>query len=186
MQFLVGLGNPGRKYLDTKHNVGFWVLDRFAEKRSLAFQAGKGDYLFAKKDDLLCLKPTSYMNNSGEPLSHAIQFFKAKHEDILVIYDDIDLQFGNIKFRKGGGSGGHRGIESIIYQLRSKDFNRLRIGIATDEEMRPSEQYVLTPFNKKDEVLKNEIIDKACDGIEYFLTYELTETMNQFNKKRKG
>ncbi|MDP6853846.1 MAG: aminoacyl-tRNA hydrolase [Candidatus Marinimicrobia bacterium] len=185
MQFLVGLGNPGGKYSETKHNFGFWVLDQFTQNRSLTFEAGKGDYLFVKKDNLLCLKPTSYMNNSGVPLFEAMQFFKATPEDVLVIYDDIDLPLGNIRFRKGGGSGGHKGIESIIYQLRSEDFNRLRIGIATDEEMRPAERYVLTPFNSKDKVLKNEIIDKACDGIDYFLTHEFKETMNQFNEKNK-
>ncbi len=185
MQFLVGLGNPGRKYSVTKHNFGFWVLDRFAENRSLTFQAGKGDYLLAKKDDLLCMKPTSFMNNSGVPLFEAMQFFKAQPEDILVIYDDLDLPLGSLRFRKGGGSGGHKGIESIIYQLRSEDFNRLRIGIATEDEMRPAEKYVLTPFGNEQKEIVNEMIEKACEGIEYFLSHEIKKTMNKFNEKTK-
>ena len=188
MKILVGLGNPGRKYSDTKHNFGFRVLDLFAEKRSLIFQAGKGDYLLAKKDNLVCIKPTSFMNNSGMPVLEVKQFFKVEPEDFLVIYDDIDLPLGTIRFRKEGGTGGHKGIESIIYQLRSESFNRLRIGIATDEEMRPSERYVLSPFAKHH---KNEIeltIEKTCEGIDYYLSHDIKKTMNQFNEQtnRKG
>lgn len=188
MKILVGLGNPGRKYFKTKHNFGFRVLDRFAEKRSLIFQAGKGDYLLAKTGNLVCIKPTSFMNNSGIPVLNVKQFFKVEPEDFLVIFDDIDLPLGTIRFRKEGGTGGHKGIESIIYQLRSESFNRLRIGIATDEEMRPSERYVLSPFAKQYE---NEIeltIEKACEGIDYYLSHDIKETMNQYNEKtnRKG
>ena len=188
MKILVGLGNPGRQYSDTKHNFGFWVLDRYTEKKSLTFQAGKGDYILAKKESMLCIKPTSFMNNSGTPLLEVMNFFKGETENILVIYDDIDLPLGTMRFRKGGGAGGHKGIESIIYQLRSENFNRLRIGIATDDEMRPAERYVLAPFHKKNEELKNEMIEKACDGVDYFLSYELKETMNKFNEKsnKKG
>ena len=91
MTVLVGLGNPGSDYSDTKHNFGFWVVDRFVEKKSLTFQAGRGDYLYAKKEDLICVKPTSYMNNSGISVADIKQFFKVMTEDLLVIYDDIDL-----------------------------------------------------------------------------------------------
>ena len=94
MNILVGLGNPGRNYSDTKHNFGFCVLNRFAEKRSLTFQAGKGDYLLAKKGDLICVKPTSFMNNSGMPVLDVKQFFKVEPEQFLVVYDDIDLPLG--------------------------------------------------------------------------------------------
>jgi len=92
---------------------------------------------------------------------------------------------GNLRFRKGGGSGGHKGIESIIYHLKSENFIRLRIGIATDDETGSLAQFVLTPFDNENELLKNETIDRACNGIEYFLTHELQDTMNQFNEKNK-
>ena len=186
MKILVGLGNPGRKYSDTKHNFGFWVLDRFIEKRSLSFQAGKGDYLLAKKSELVCVKPTTFMNNSGVSLLDVKQFFEAESKNILVVYDDIDLPLGTLRFRNGGGTGGHKGIESIIYQLQSEDFNRLRIGIATDNEMRPSERYVLSPFQKGEEKIKNEMIEKACEGINYYLSHDIKETMNKFNEKQAG
>ena len=188
MTILVGLGNPGRNYSDTKHNFGFWVLDQFAQKRSLTFQAGKGDYLLAKRGNLVCIKPTSFMNNSGIPVLDVKQFFKAEPQDFMVIYDDIDLPLGTIRFRDSGGAGGHKGIESIIYHLRSEKFNRLRIGIATDDEMKPSERYVLSPFHHQHKEDINRMIEKACDGIDYFLTNELKETMNKFNEKtnKKG
>ena len=185
MNILVGLGNPGRKYSDTKHNFGFWVLNRFAEKRSLTFQAGKGDYLLAKKGDLICVKPTSFMNNSGMPVLDVKQFFKVEPEQFLVVYDDIDLPLGTIRFRDGGGTGGHKGIESIIYQAQNEKFNRLRIGIATDDDMRPAERYVLSPFRDEQKESVNEMIEKACEGIEYYLSHDIKETMNQFNEKTK-
>jgi len=185
MNILVGLGNPGRNYSDTKHNFGFWVLNRFAEKRSLTFQAGKGDYLLAKKGSLICVKPTSFMNNSGMPVLDVKQFFKVEPEQFLVVYDDIDLPLGTIRFRDGGGTGGHKGIESIIYQAQNEKFNRLRIGIATDDDMRPAERYVLSPFRNEQKESVNEIIEKACEGIEYYLSHDIKETMNQFNEKTK-
>ena len=185
MNILVGLGNPGRKYSDTKHNFGFWVLNRFAEKRSLTFQAGKGDYLLAKKGDLICIKPTSFMNNSGIPVLDVKQFFKVESQQFLVVYDDIDLPLGTLRFRNGGGTGGHKGIESIIYQTQSENFNRLRIGIATEDDMRPAERYVLSPFRPGQKENVNEMIEKASEGIEYYLSHDIKETMNKFNKKIK-
>ena len=185
MTILVGLGNPGRTYSDTKHNFGFWVLDRFAEKKSLIFQAGKGDYILAKKGNLICVKPTAFMNNSGRAVLDVKQFFKVEPENFMVIYDDIDLPLGTIRFRDNGGAGGHKGIESIIYHLRSENFNRLRIGIATNDEMRPAEKFVLSPFEEDKKELVNEMINNACEGIEFFLTHEMNETMNQFNEKNK-
>jgi len=184
MNILVGLGNPGRKYSDTKHNFGFWAIDRFAEKNSLTFQAGKGDYLLTKREKLVCVKPTTFMNASGTALLDVKQFFKVEPENILVVYDDIDLPLGILRFRQSGGTGGHKGLESIIYQLQSEDFNRMRIGIATEDDMKPSERYVLSPFKKHDEKIKNEMIEKACDGIDYYLSHDIKKTMNKFNEKQ--
>ena len=182
MTVLVGLGNPGRNYSDTKHNFGFWVLDKFAEKRSLKFQAGKGDYLLVKSNDIALVKPTTYMNNSGMAVVDYCRYFQNTPEELLVVYDDIDLPLGTLRFKPSGGSGGHKGMESIIYQLESEDFNRLRIGISAENEMGPSERYVLSPFPKDWKEKINEMIEKACDGIDYFLTHDMKETMNKFNE----
>ena len=182
MNILVGLGNPGSKYINTKHNFGFWVIDHFAKKKSLLFKAGKGDYLIAKKENLLCIKPTTFMNNSGIALLDVKKKFEAKLKNILIIYDDIDLNLGTLRYRKSGGTGGHKGIESIIYCLKSEKFNRLKIGIATNENLRPSEKFVLSPFNKKkDENLKDEMIKKACESIDYYLLHQIEQTMNKYN-----
>ena len=182
MTVLVGLGNPGRNYSDTKHNFGFWVLDKFAEKRSLKFQAGKGDYLLVKSNDIVLVKPTTYMNNSGMAVADYCRYFQNTPEELLVVYDDIDLPLGTLRFKPSGGSGGHKGMESIIYQLESEDFNRLRIGISAENEMGPSERYVLSPFPKDWKEKINKMIEKACDGIDYFLTHDMKETMNKFNE----
>ena len=182
MTVLVGLGNPGRNYSETKHNFGFWVLDKFAEKRSLKFQAGKGDYLLVKSNDIVLVKPTTYMNNSGMAVADYCRYFQNTPEELLVVYDDIDLPLGTLRFKPNGGSGGHKGMESIIYQLESEDLNRLRIGISAENEMGPSERYVLSPFPKDRKEKINEMIEKACDGIDYFLTHDMKETMNKFNE----
>jgi len=182
MTVLVGLGNPGRYYSDTKHNFGFWVLDKFAEKRSLKFQAGKGDYLLVKSNDIALVKPTTYMNNSGMAVADYCRYFQNTPQELLVVYDDIDLPLGTLRFKPNGGSGGHKGMESIIYQLESEDLNRLRIGISAENEMGPSERYVLSPFPKDRKEKINEMIEKACDGIDYFLTHDMKETMNKFNE----
>ena len=182
MTVLVGLGNPGRNYSDTKHNFGFWILDKFAEKRSLKFQAGKGDYLLVKSNDIALVKPTTYMNNSGMAVADYCRYFQNTAEELLVVYDDIDLPLGTLRFKPNGGSGGHKGMESIIYQLESEDLNRLRIGISAENEMGPSERYVLSPFPKDWKEKINEMIEKACEGIDYFLTHDMKETMNKFNE----
>tara|TARA_B100000131_G_C18012467_1_gene571086 strand:- start:413 stop:979 length:567 start_codon:yes stop_codon:yes gene_type:complete len=186
MNILVGLGNPGKKYSKTKHNFGFWVIDQYVAKYSLTYKSGKGEYLLAKKEQLICLKPTTFMNNSGLALMNVKQFFNIEPNNILVIYDDIDLDLGTIRYRKNGGTGGHKGIESIIYHLNSEKFNRLRIGIAADENIRPSEKYVLSPFNEKDEKLKIEMIERACESIDFYLSHDMIETMNKYNKIKQG
>jgi len=178
---LFGLGNPGSQYSNTKHNFGFWILDKIAEKRSLKFKAGKGDYLFVKDGDLLLVKPTTFMNNSGLAVSDVCRYFKITADKILVIYDDIDIQLGTVRFKSEGGTGGHRGIESTIYHLKTENFDRLKLGIATDEPMRPSEKYVLSPFSKKLNEDVSSSIEHATSAVEYYLNHSITETMNKFN-----
>jgi len=183
MKVLVGLGNPGRKYSNTKHNFGFWIIDCFLKQSSLTLQAGKGDYHYIKNNDYFLVKPMSYMNNSGNALLQFINYYKINIDDLLIIYDDIDLPLGMIKYKKNGGSGGHKGIESIIYQLKDDNFHRLRLGIATDEKMRPSEKYVLSSFHKSYHIEVNNVVNKSFDSINFYLKSSIEETMNKFNKK---
>ena len=188
MTTLVGLGNPGKAYSKTKHNFGFWVLDRYSEKKSLIFKAGKGDYLVAKSNKLCCIKPTTYMNSSGKAMTDYCQYHHDDDviENLLVIYDDIDLPLGTLRFRSNGGTGGHRGLESIIYHIKSEDFCRLRLGISEENVNVSSEKYVLSPFNDKHVKTVETMIEKACDGIEYFLSHSIDDTMNEYNNNKKG
>ena len=182
MKLIVGLGNPGDNYRLTKHNFGFWIIDELVEQRSLKYKLGKGDYVFALDNDYMFLKPTSFMNNSGVAIKQALDYYK-NIDDIIIIYDDIDIELGQIRFRANGSDGGHNGIKSIIYQLNTDVFDRLKIGIATELNMRPSEVYVLKPFPKKYIDLVNEVIKYASDGINYYLNHDITSTMNNYNKR---
>tara|TARA_A100001011_G_scaffold364445_1_gene415218 strand:+ start:1664 stop:2215 length:552 start_codon:yes stop_codon:yes gene_type:complete len=183
LKVIVGLGNPGEKYSKTKHNFGFWIIDSFLKNCSLKLKPGKGDYHYKKTDNYYLVKPISYMNNSGIALAQFINYFKISLDKILIVYDDIDLPLGLIKYKKKGGSGGHRGIESIIYHLNDDNFHRLRIGIATNEIMRPSEKYVLSSFHKSYSVDVDNTIKKSYDSIIYYLNDDIDKTMNEFNNK---
>ena len=181
MMLVVGLGNPGTGYTHTKHNFGFWVLDQLLQNRSLKYKSGKGDYLYAKSGNLILAKPTTYMNNSGIAVGEICRYFDVSTKNLIVTYDDIDLPLGSIRLRPSGGPGGHRGIESINYHLKSENYNRLRLGIATDEHMRPAEKYMLKPFPEKynDEI--KIVIHHACDALEFFLKNGIVQAMNEFN-----
>ena len=182
MKLIVGLGNPGDNYRLTKHNFGFWIVDRLVKQRSLKYKLGKGEYLFAQDNDYMFLKPTSFMNNSGVAIKHFMSYYK-NISDMIVIYDDIDINLGQIRFRASGSDGGHNGIKSIIYHFKSDEFDRLKIGIATDTKMRPAENYVLKPFSKKYLDLVNEVINHASEGVDYYLNHDITSAMNTYNKR---
>jgi len=186
MKCLIGLGNPGDQYTNTKHNFGYWVIDSYLKKKGLKLKLGKGEYVFAENNDSYAVKTTTFMNNSGHAVKSIIQDFNINPKDTVVIYDDIDLPLGSIRFKHGGSSGGHRGLDSIIYHLQSEDFIRLKIGIATNLDMRPSERYVLKPFPSK---YNNDIslaVKKACEALEFFLENTINDTMNKFNRRIKG
>ncbi len=184
MNFIIGLGNPGTQYKSTKHNFGFWIIDKLVEERSLKIKAGKGDYVFAKDNNNIFAKPTGYMNNSGIAIKQLLSYYnETAVENIIIIYDDIDISLGNIRFKSEGSDGGHNGIKSIIYHLQKDVFNRLKIGIATNMQMRPSEQYVLKPFPKKFTNDVDKVKNHATNAINYYLEHGIKESMNQFNKK---
>ena len=181
MALVVGLGNPGTGYANTIHNFGFWVVDQFVQNRSFKYKSGKGDYLYAKSGDLILAKPTTYMNNSGVAVGEICRYFNVSIEDVIVTYDDLDLPLGTIRLRPSGGAGGHKGVESIIYHLKSDNYNRLRLGIATNGHMRPAEKYVLKPLPEEcnDEI--KIVINHACDALSFFLDHGIVEAMNKFN-----
>ena len=183
MVAFVGLGNPGSEYVKTKHNIGFWAINAFAKRYNLSFQSGKGEYLYNsyKKRDVLIVKPTTYMNNSGLAVKDISSFWSLSPENIFIIFDDVDLPLGKIRIRKKGGDGCHRGVGNIIYHLQTNKFPRIRLGIGTDEAMRPAEKYVLKPFLTKFESEVNMMVEKSADAIDSLLTRGINYTMNKFN-----
>jgi len=182
MKIIVGLGNPGNNYSLTKHNFGFWIVDNLVKQSSLKYKLGKGDYVYAKNNECMFVKPTTYVNNSGIAVNQILNYYDTLIiDDIIIIYDDIDINLGKIKFKSKGSDGGHNGIKSIINHIKTDCFDRLKIGIATSMEMRPSEKYVLKPFPKKYNNLIDEVIDESAEGINYYLKNGIEKSMNNFN-----
>jgi PTH1 family peptidyl-tRNA hydrolase len=183
MQLIVGLGNAAPEYNSTRHNFGFRAVDALVLSRNMSYQPGKGDYLIAihEADHFAVVKSVGFMNESGWAVFDAMDFVKAEAKDILVVYDDIDLPLGALRFRPSGGAGGHKGMESIIATLGSEDFHRLRLGIATDAPMKPSERYVLDPFREQDLPLVAETVTTAVKGLEIYMERNIDVAMAKFN-----
>ena len=184
MKLVVGLGNPGRKYADTRHNVGFMVIDRLARrsgievtKRQCSALVGLGSIGRAR----VCLaKPQTYMNLSGEAVACLLRFYKISTADLLVIYDDRDLPPGKIRLRERGSAGGHRGMESIIGMLGTSDFPRLRVGIGRPAEI-DAMDHVLGGFSAEERPLMEDALDRAAEAVECVFTEGLVAAMNRFN-----
>ena len=181
MYLIVGLGNIGSEYDHTKHNIGFRVVDAFAKKLgSTSFSLEKKvDALIAKStfgsEKILLAKPTTFMNNSGIAVSKIMKYYKISEDHIIIVHDDADLVFGDIKISVNRGSAGHNGIVSIIQHLLSKNFVRIRVGISPKMDgptKRPkSETFVLKPLTQKEEILATKITDKSIVAIENILTH---------------
>jgi len=160
VRIILGIGNPGRRYSFNRHNVGFMLLDYIAVKESLSFHPSKGDYYYAEgkigNSQYSLIKPSTYVNESGKAAWQALQLNKIDIKDFLVVVDDLNLKFGDLKVNAAGGDSGHNGMSSIIYHLNSNQFPRFRIGIGSLFEKGKMAEYVLTDFNNEEiESLKN-------------------------------
>ncbi len=186
MVLIVGLGNPGRKYKNTRHNIGFMVIEELAERYNLKFTE-REDYLLAKGEiegkEITLLKPLTYMNLSGKAVRKVVddKILDKLPNSIIVVHDDLDLPVGRIRIKKGGSSGGHRGVQSIIDNLGTKDFIRLRIGIGKPIGIDASE-YVLMPFSKEEKSLLKEKISQSADSIVTIIRDGVEKAMNIFNR----
>lgn len=190
LKLIVGLGNPDKKYLSTRHNVGFWVLDSLAEKLTKTFSQQKkyeSELLEYEFDSKLfhMMKPLSYINNSGIPIRKFIKNKNIEAENILIIYDDLDLGVGKIRLKQGGGSGGHNGLNSIIEQIGSKNFWRLRIGIGKPNDKNNVIDYVLGKPSLDDKNLIHQSIEIMLSEIDAFFNGESTKLMNKLNRENK-
>ena len=181
MKLIAGLGNIGEKYCFTRHNAGFMVLDKWAMDEGFSFREEKKlkSYI-AKNDEIIFVKPTTYMNLSGEAVRAVMDYYKIDVKDILIIYDDIALDLGRIRFRANGSDGGHNGIKSIIQHVGTRDFDRLKVGIGPQPNI-PSENYVLQNFPKENlEELKS-VLKKSIEAVKFYLDNGIEKTQNKFN-----
>ena len=193
MKLIVGLGNPGRSYARNRHNIGFICLGRFARSEGIKFAHKKGLARIGtgKVDDteVLLARPQTFMNNSGHSVSRLVKKFKIDLNDLIVIHDDLDLPPAKIRISHGSGSGGHKGINSIIYELGTQEFTRLRIGIGRPDNPQISEDdiiaYVLSDFTLKEKRAIEKIIPTANEALLCLLTEGLSPAMNRFNQGKK-
>jgi len=185
MPVIVGLGNPGNKYAGTRHNVGFDFLDRFAKAVSIQVGPGKGPYYSGtgvyRRHKLILVKPSTYMNLSGDAVQQVLHYYKIEPEQCLVCYDDLDIPIGKIRLRPGGSAGGHNGIKDIIQKLGTHNFPRLRIGIGNDYSKGQQVNYVLSRFSNNEKKIIDETLDTAVDAALRFVTDGIEAAMNAFN-----
>lgn len=186
MKLIVGLGNPGREYENTRHNAGFKVMEQIEKELNVSISMNKFKGLYVKTkyqgEDVLLLKPQTYMNLSGESVKEIMTFFKINIKDILVIYDDLDLPVGKIRLREKGSAGGQNGVKNIIQHLGTQQFNRIRVGIGKDARI-PTVDYVLGKFRKEEIENFEEATIDAKNAALHFITHDFNLTMNEFNKK---
>ena len=183
-KLIVGLGNPGRRYAHNRHNVGFQCLDRLAQAHGLSFsrRRAKASLVLGKRADVgvVLAKPLTYMNLSGQAVRPLVSFYKLSLEDILVIYDDLDLPLGTIRLRPEGGSGGHKGMRSIIEVLGSQAFPRLRVGIGRPPG-NDAVSYVLSDFTADEQITLESVYERVVATVELFLREGIKAAMNGYN-----
>lgn len=185
MKIIAGLGNPGPKYDKTKHNTGFMTMDHYLDEKGLSLDKDKFEGLWTKQkingEDVILLEPQTYMNESGRSVSQVANFFKVDPEDILIIQDDMDMPIGKIRIRANGKSGGHNGIKSIIRDLGTEKFNRLKIGIRHPKNATVV-SWVLTPFNDEQQKLMDDAFDTSVKIIDDFIAGRDSQyLMNKYN-----
>ncbi|MDY0404042.1 aminoacyl-tRNA hydrolase [Virgibacillus sp. 179-BFC.A HS] len=186
MKCIAGLGNPGRKYAQTRHNIGFITIDELLHRNQWKLEKEKFHGLYTighmNGEKVLLLKPLTFMNASGEAIRPLLDYYEIAPQDLLVIYDDLDLPAGKVRLRQKGGHGGHNGVRSTIDQLKTKEFNRLRIGIGRPSNAMPVVDYVLGKFHKEElpDVVNG--IKRAADACEAWMQTPFSQVMNEYNQ----
>ena len=191
MYLIVGLGNPGRQYEATRHNMGFDTVDCLIEKHNVPQGGVKFNAMYGKSiiggEKAILMKPLSYMNLSGGPIQEMSSYFKIDPEtEMIVIYDDIDLEPGQLRIRKKGSAGGHNGIKHIIQQLGTQTFVRIKVGVGAEPKGWDLADHVLGRFGSNERKLVEEAQERACKAVEMILANSVDAAMNQFNKKMEN
>jgi|SRR5699024_5592537 len=187
MKCIIGLGNPGKKYKETRHNIGFLVIDELVNRQQLSLSKSKFKCQYEmsnlQQEKVIFVQPQTFMNLSGEGVRPLLDYYNIDIEDIVVIYDDLDLPVGKIRLREKGGHGGHNGIRSLIEHLGTKEFKRIRVGVGRPANAQPIVSYVLKPFAKEETDDVNHAIMVSADAAETWVEKSFNEAMNQFNQK---
>lgn len=187
VKMIVGLGNPGSKYNDTKHNIGFMAVDRIVKDLDVNFTENKNfkaeigsDFINGEK--IYFIKPTTFMNNSGIAVKALLTYYNISIKDMIIIYDDLDMEVGKIRFRQKGSAGGHNGIKSIIAHLGTQEFDRIKVGIGRPNGRMTVINHVLGKFDKNDEIMILNTLDKVDNAVNYYLqTNDFQKTMQKYN-----
>jgi peptidyl-tRNA hydrolase, PTH1 family len=190
VKLIVGLGNPGIEYQFTPHNIGFLGVDRIAEQCGVMIENRHCKALTARtrigNEEILLAKPETYMNLSGMSVLELVRKYEVNpQQDLVVIYDELDLPLGMIRVRARGSSAGHNGMQSIINALQSEEIARIRIGIAPDDPRKGGAKYVLSPFRKSQLVAVDEALDLAAQAVNVIVNESITAAMSRFNRKNK-
>lgn len=184
MKLIVGLGNPGKEYENTRHNTGFMAIDEYAKINNIDFNKNKFDGLYTdilvNNEKVILLKPQKYMNLSGEVIYKYMDYFKIDKEDILIIYDDMDLDVGTFKIRFKGGSAGHNGLKNIESNISSNEYKRIKIGISKNKNI-DTVNYVLGKFSKEEKEKLNEVLKNIPNIINDYLKLDFDKLMNKYN-----
>lgn len=187
VKMIVGLGNPGSKYNDTKHNIGFMAVDRIVKNLDVNFTEDKNfkaeigsDFINGEK--IYFIKPTTFMNNSGIAVKALLTYYNISIKDMIIIYDDLDMEVGKIRFRQKGSAGGHNGIKSIIAHLGTQEFDRIKVGIGRPNGRMTVINHVLGKFDKNDEIMISNTLNKVDNAVNYYLqTNDFQKTMQKYN-----
>src|SRR6185436_8831083 len=185
VKLVVGLGNPGRKYAGTRHNVGFDVLDLLAARHRLEWESAPAEALAAKwrVRSALLAKPLTFMNLSGQAVGDLLRFYKIDFADLVVVVDDVNLELGRLRARPGGSAGGHNGLKSLIGLLGTDQFARLRVGVGRGDARRDLADHVLAKFDADERSVVEETVGRAADAVELFLDEGIGPVMNRFNRR---
>ena len=187
MKLIVGLGNPGREYRDTRHNVGFMVVDEIARRHGIDWASGPSqitETLIGKRfgaEPMMLAKPLTYMNNSGDSVAGLVRYFNVAHDELFVVVDEAALPFGKLRARARGSAGGHNGLKSIIERLGTTEFSRLRLGVGRGDGRRDLADHVLARFERGEQADLETLITRAADAAEMFAAEGISKVMNAFN-----
>lgn len=186
MKLIVGLGNPGKKYEKTLHNAGFLAVDALLSKYNLTLdkEMFHGQYVKTKirGEEVIVVKPQTFMNLSGECIGKMCRYFKIEPEDVFVMYDDMEIRFGQLRIRGNGSSGGHNGIKSLIQHLGTQTFPRIKIGVGRPKSEKSVISHVLAQFSAEQEKHLPIILEATVGAVEYFIDEDMKTAMNMYNK----